>query len=240
MLGLQQGNAVLKQIHKEINPESVERLLEETAEAQAYQRVRILHSCSCSLRGSNPPADTKTNANLLFAANRRDAGNSNYSRTRRCRTVRTGSAATRSRDPDRRATKDSRVAISTTNPTRLAATGARGKSPKSTSKTKAPRETSSPCIKVASDRMSDSVLQTVFISNRFHLHRIALVSHRATLSERLWKSVKPLSHRVATVTNRPQRPIEIPSREPTGSPKTKPCHKQPPLPCLPIPSPTGQ
>ncbi|KAJ1035986.1 hypothetical protein NDA13_000641 [Ustilago tritici] len=38
MLGLQQGNAVLKQIHKEINPESVERLLEETAEAQAYQR----------------------------------------------------------------------------------------------------------------------------------------------------------------------------------------------------------
>ncbi|CCF49204.1 hypothetical protein NDA11_007014 [Ustilago hordei] len=38
MLGLQQGNAVLKQIHKEINPESVERLLEETAEAQTYQR----------------------------------------------------------------------------------------------------------------------------------------------------------------------------------------------------------
>ncbi|GAC77490.1 dehydrogenase kinase [Moesziomyces antarcticus T-34] len=38
MLGLQQGNAVLKQIHTEMNPESVERLLEETAEAQAYQR----------------------------------------------------------------------------------------------------------------------------------------------------------------------------------------------------------
>ncbi|CDS00309.1 related to VPS20-myristoylated subunit of the endosomal sorting complex [Sporisorium scitamineum] len=38
MLGLQQGNAVLKEIHKEMNPESVERLLEETAEAQAYQR----------------------------------------------------------------------------------------------------------------------------------------------------------------------------------------------------------
>ncbi len=41
MLGLQQGNAVLKQIHTEMNPESVERLLEETAEAQAYQRVSL-------------------------------------------------------------------------------------------------------------------------------------------------------------------------------------------------------
>lgn len=39
MLGLQQGNAVLKEIHKEMDPESVERLMEETAEAQAYQRV---------------------------------------------------------------------------------------------------------------------------------------------------------------------------------------------------------
>jgi charged multivesicular body protein 6 len=37
--GLQQGNDVLKQIHKEMNVESVEKLLEETAEAQAYQRV---------------------------------------------------------------------------------------------------------------------------------------------------------------------------------------------------------
>ncbi|KAI0348396.1 hypothetical protein BDW22DRAFT_1320403 [Trametopsis cervina] len=36
--GLQQGNEVLKQIHKEMNIDSVERLLEETAEAQAYQR----------------------------------------------------------------------------------------------------------------------------------------------------------------------------------------------------------
>ncbi|KAI0814886.1 Snf7 family [Irpex lacteus] len=36
--GLQQGNEVLKEIHKEMNVESVERLLEETAEAQAYQR----------------------------------------------------------------------------------------------------------------------------------------------------------------------------------------------------------
>lgn len=38
--GLKQGNEVLKEIHREMNPESVERLLEETAEAQAYQRVR--------------------------------------------------------------------------------------------------------------------------------------------------------------------------------------------------------
>ncbi|KAJ7596912.1 Snf7 family [Mycena floridula] len=36
--GLKQGNEVLKEIHKEMNAESVERLLEETAEAQAYQR----------------------------------------------------------------------------------------------------------------------------------------------------------------------------------------------------------
>jgi len=37
--GLKQGNEVLKEIHKEMNIESVERLLEETAEAQEYQRV---------------------------------------------------------------------------------------------------------------------------------------------------------------------------------------------------------
>ncbi|CAO1631554.1 unnamed protein product [Parajaminaea phylloscopi] len=36
--GLEQGNAVLKEIHKELNPESVDKLLEQTAEAQAYQR----------------------------------------------------------------------------------------------------------------------------------------------------------------------------------------------------------
>jgi len=36
--GLKQGNEVLTQIHKEMNMESVEKLLEETAEAQAYQR----------------------------------------------------------------------------------------------------------------------------------------------------------------------------------------------------------
>jgi hypothetical protein len=37
--GLKQGNDVLKEIHKELNLESVEKLLEETAEAREYQRV---------------------------------------------------------------------------------------------------------------------------------------------------------------------------------------------------------
>lgn len=40
--GLKQGNDVLKEIHKEMNLESVEKLLEETSEAQAYQLVLFL------------------------------------------------------------------------------------------------------------------------------------------------------------------------------------------------------
>ncbi|TFL06702.1 Snf7-domain-containing protein [Pterulicium gracile] len=36
--GLKQGNEVLKEIHKEMNVETVEQLLDETREAQAYQR----------------------------------------------------------------------------------------------------------------------------------------------------------------------------------------------------------
>lgn len=40
MHGLKQGNEVLKEIHKELNVESVEKLLEETQEAQAYQQAR--------------------------------------------------------------------------------------------------------------------------------------------------------------------------------------------------------
>ncbi|PIL31652.1 hypothetical protein GSI_06354 [Ganoderma sinense ZZ0214-1] len=36
--GLQQGNAALKEIHKELNIENVERVLEETQEAREYQR----------------------------------------------------------------------------------------------------------------------------------------------------------------------------------------------------------
>lgn len=38
--GLKQGNEVLKEIHKEMNIESVEKLLDETAEARQYQQVR--------------------------------------------------------------------------------------------------------------------------------------------------------------------------------------------------------
>jgi hypothetical protein len=40
--GLKQGNEVLKQLNKEMNIESVEKLLEETHEAHAYQKVRTL------------------------------------------------------------------------------------------------------------------------------------------------------------------------------------------------------
>jgi charged multivesicular body protein 6 len=40
--GLKQGNEVLKEIHKQMNVESVEKLLEETAEAREYQRVGFL------------------------------------------------------------------------------------------------------------------------------------------------------------------------------------------------------
>jgi charged multivesicular body protein 6 len=42
--GLKQGNEVLKEIHKELNVEGVEKLLEETVEAREYQRV-----CLCSV-----------------------------------------------------------------------------------------------------------------------------------------------------------------------------------------------
>lgn len=42
--GLKTGNDVLKEIHKELNIESVERLLDETNEARAYERVRPSHS----------------------------------------------------------------------------------------------------------------------------------------------------------------------------------------------------
>ena len=39
--GLKQGNDILKEIHKEMNVESVEKLLEETAEAREYQKVSL-------------------------------------------------------------------------------------------------------------------------------------------------------------------------------------------------------
>ena len=43
MFGLQQGTAVLKEIHKEMGGlESVEMILSESEEAQAYQKVRMI------------------------------------------------------------------------------------------------------------------------------------------------------------------------------------------------------
>ena len=41
MHGLQQGNKVLSEIHKEMSIENVEKLMSETQEAIAYQRVRL-------------------------------------------------------------------------------------------------------------------------------------------------------------------------------------------------------
>lgn len=40
--GLKQGNEVLKEIHKELNVEAVEKLLEETSEAREYQKACTL------------------------------------------------------------------------------------------------------------------------------------------------------------------------------------------------------
>ena len=42
MFGLQQGNHVLREIQKELNIDRVEQLMDETAEAQQNQRVRIM------------------------------------------------------------------------------------------------------------------------------------------------------------------------------------------------------
>jgi charged multivesicular body protein 6 len=41
LFGLKQGNAVLKELHKEMSLEAVEKLMNETAEAVAYQKVRL-------------------------------------------------------------------------------------------------------------------------------------------------------------------------------------------------------
>lgn len=46
--GLEQGNEVLKQIHKETSIERVEELMQNTSEAQQYQRVRR-HSAAGTL-----------------------------------------------------------------------------------------------------------------------------------------------------------------------------------------------
>jgi charged multivesicular body protein 6 len=39
MFGLQQGNAVLREINKEMSFELVEKLMDDTADAIAYQKV---------------------------------------------------------------------------------------------------------------------------------------------------------------------------------------------------------
>lgn len=53
MHGLQQGNKVLSEIHKEMSIENVEKLMSETQEAIVYQRVRLDELPSTS---SNPPS----------------------------------------------------------------------------------------------------------------------------------------------------------------------------------------
>lgn len=57
--GLKQGNEVLKEIHKEMNIESVEKLLDETAEARQYQQVRTFqHTLKVSER-SHPSSGNR-------------------------------------------------------------------------------------------------------------------------------------------------------------------------------------
>lgn len=51
--GLQQGNAALKEIHKEMSLEMVEKLMDETAEGIAYQKV-----CKPSTHQYFPPPPT--------------------------------------------------------------------------------------------------------------------------------------------------------------------------------------
>ena len=41
---MQQGNLVLKELHKEMNVENVEKLMGETADAIAYQNVSLAAS----------------------------------------------------------------------------------------------------------------------------------------------------------------------------------------------------
>jgi charged multivesicular body protein 6 len=59
MHGLQQGNKVLSEIHKEMSIENVEKLMSETQEAIAYQRVRLdeLLSASSDLPSTGVTSD---------------------------------------------------------------------------------------------------------------------------------------------------------------------------------------
>src|SRR5882762_10895607 len=72
--GLKQGNEVLKEIHKEMNIESVEKLLDETAEARAYQRVRSLYF----------ETQRFSELSLENIGNRRNVGKQPYLGRRRC------------------------------------------------------------------------------------------------------------------------------------------------------------
>ncbi len=119
MLGLQQGNAVLKEIHKEMNPESVERLMEETAEAQAYQRVSTLsHTLSIKTMPRRLANPVTSLFDAVRAGNRRDARYQHDGRRRRRRSIRTRSTRTRSWHPCHRANgarTHGRIAVSTAN-----------------------------------------------------------------------------------------------------------------------------
>jgi hypothetical protein len=53
MHGLQQGNKVLSEIHKEMSIENVEKLMSETQEAIAYQNVRITAHLTTILKSSS-------------------------------------------------------------------------------------------------------------------------------------------------------------------------------------------
>lgn len=145
MLGLQQGNTVLKEIHKEMNPESVERLLEETAEAQAYQRV------STDSNIYFPSESVYVALTLPFvelAGNRRDAGNPDDRGGGRCRSIRARSARARSWHQDKRAGTVSHAPNCTTVRTDLARRGsARATKAKSNSSSINRGEASCACLK---------------------------------------------------------------------------------------------
>lgn len=47
--GLKQGNEVLKEIHREMSIESVEKLMDETQEAREYQRVSYIPCFLCCI-----------------------------------------------------------------------------------------------------------------------------------------------------------------------------------------------
>lgn len=49
MEGLKQGNDVLKEIHKETSIEAVEKLMDDTAEAIAYQNVCEISLCDLEI-----------------------------------------------------------------------------------------------------------------------------------------------------------------------------------------------